>query len=189
MARLCSQIREETHTCLDLADYITPEYFNDVVKAAKVLSLASPQLCIALGHYLRHLVLLKLSKAITVKDSVQRNSADDFKLLMEARWNTQVTTVTRRRQKLVKMNKADEIPETEDLVKFSEYLKCQLKNEINSTEIAKLCMTQLILFNKRRPFEVAELTKDDFRTITDTAAANKEVLDSLTETEKMLAKR
>lgn len=170
-------------------EYTTPEYFDNVVKAAKALAITSPQLGIAIGHYLRHIILLKISRAILSNNPTVRKLADDFKMLMEAHWNSQVASVTRRRQKLLKLNKADEIPETDDLVKFSEYLKHQLKEEVRSAEVAKLCMTLLILFNKRRPLEVAELTKNDFRTISDDGSTNKEVLHSLTETERMLVKR
>lgn len=192
VARLCERIRCITNTKLFMTDYIQTKHFASVMQAAKDLSAVSPQLTITLGHYMRSLVLLKISASIAAESTHQRQQADDFKHLMEAHWRTQVATVTRRRQKLRKLNKTEEIPETEDLVKLSDYLKRRIETETDEAEVAKLCLTQLILFNKRRPLEVAELTKDDFQSLSsnsDNQSDNKELLESLSQTERMLAKR
>lgn len=190
VARLVTRIRTNTGTTLDLNGYLSPKHFSNVVKASKDLAAVSPQLTIALGHYVRSAVLLKLSFAIGSENMQMRREAEDFKTLMEAHWKSQVSTVTRRRQKLRHLNKDDELPDTEDLVTFSQYLKNKIQSASTGEEdMAKLCLAQLILFNKRRPLEVSELKKADFKLISRKTDANREVLASLTQTERMLATR
>lgn len=190
VARLCHQIRMATDTSCEMMEYISPTYFRATIAATKELALVSPQLAIALGHYLRSLVLLKISHAIASEDETSRKQADDFKYLMEAHWKSQVTTVTRRRQRLLKLNKEDQIPETSDLIEFSQFLKKRATLDLSDMDLAKCCLTQLILFNKRRPMEVAELTKENYRQLGNrNETDNEEVLASLTKSERTLAKR
>lgn len=189
LGRLCQQIRERSKTTFDFNEYIQPKYFKMIVQATKDLAIKSPQLGLTIGHYLRNLVLLKITEAIEKGAAKERSAGDDFKQMMESRWSTQVSSVTLRRQKLKQLNKQQHLPVTDDLVKLAAFIKSSIELEKDLTMLAKLCLSQLLLFNKRRPMEVAELKKEDFRLISNVQAPNQEVLNSLGYAERLLAKR
>ena len=189
IARLLLKVREITRTKLSLSDYLKPQYFDAFVEAAKILS-KSPRLGLCLGHYLRTLILLKISGGIVSGVKEEREEADDFKHLFEAHWSARVASVAGRRQKLRRLNASEDLPLTEDLVRLSEFNKNIIETEYdNLNKLSKYCLAQLILFNKRRPMEVAELTKQDFRHIEDYQQDNAEVMKSLDKTESLLTQR
>lgn len=189
VARLCQEMRQISGTKLFMNDYVHPQHFRLVLRATKQLALKSPSLGVTLGHYVKHLVMLKKSQGIEQGNQQIRRDAEDFKDLMDARWMSQVTTVTRRRQNLAKLNVRVELPTTKDLVAASEFFKQRINTETNPHLLSKFCLAQLIMFNKRRPMEVAEITKEDFKMVYQCHQDNAEVLNSLDVTEKALVKR
>ena len=99
------------------------------------------------------------------------------------------------------MNKRDEIPLTEDLVKLSQVLKddlAQLTNEVehdptpkNGRALAEAVLCYLVLFNKRRGGEMSKLLYETFNEATSSqeSIVNEEILKSLSKLEEQLAKR
>ena len=85
--------------------------------------------------------------------------------------------------------RAGELPLIGDLVKLEEFLKEQIRKEDDLFRLSKLCLAQLILLNKRQPQEVAELTIEDFKAVQEVGKIEKEVLDHLDITERILAMR
>ena len=97
-----------------------------------------------------------------------------------------------KRKRLKTLNKIEELPLTCDLSRLTSHLKEKLKRcqEMELVDCAKHCLVFLILFNKRRPFEVAEIKVSNYlaeinRKIED----HTEIMNCLDESEKILAQR
>lgn len=188
VARLVLRMREITSTNKDLNGYLVPGHFDEIVLAAKDLS-DSPQLTLTLGHYVKQTCMLKMSAAIKTNNPYMRKEAEDVIYLFNAHWLAQVSSVASRRQRLLKLNKPEPLPETEDLKALSEFLRGVIESTDDRQKLSKACLAQLILFNKRRPMEVAEITKEDFQSISMKQQDNQEMLQSLDTTEALLVKR
>lgn len=94
------------------------------------------------------------------------------------------------------------LPLTEDCVKFNTYLKSEekkIKAEIKKDgtisfttykRFASITLAQIILYNRRRPSEVAEITTSDYKDqTTKEATVHDEVMQSLSAPEKVSLKR
>lgn len=174
----------------DMNNLLSPQYFKVFITACKTISSRNNQMGLTIGSYVKQLILLKISKGIQTDNELMKKEAENFRYLMDAHFLSEVSAVAGKTQRLKQINKADDLPLSSDLQKLSTYLKEELRKTTNCQRIAKLALSYLVLYNKRRPMEVAELTTESFlteigRQITD----NSEVLASLSYTERLMATR
>ena len=91
------------------------------------------------------------------------------------------------------MPKVTELPTADDIRLLTRFIREQMKEAIHNKDderLKKLVLSGLILFNKRRPMEVEELTIDDYRrALHKKQDYTSEVVKSLTTSEAMVAKR
>ncbi|KAJ8320563.1 hypothetical protein KUTeg_002150 [Tegillarca granosa] len=200
VGRLLSKMNENKPQPLPLSSYITGKGFLTVVNSVKELSIEAdaPSLAIRLGNYLKQIALIKNSLGIMSEDDLMKKEASDFKDLFDAHWNSKVSSVANRRQKLRSLNKKIEIPSTSDLMKLKDFLISNINECLKNTKptydewvwMAQLLIVRIVLFNKRRINEVAELKISDYEErVSDTNFEISEVLDSLDVSERALAKR
>lgn len=192
IARLLYHVREEVG--LDckwsIQDVLKPERFKQLTAAAIVLSNKNDQLGLTIGGYVKQLLMLKLAESVMNRNTESEEEAKRFQFLYDTYWLCNVTSVAGKQQRHKKINTQEEIPLTGDLNTLSKYLKEQIMIESDKSSLRKLCLSFLILFNKRRPMEVAELTKKNFlEAYGATNQDNEEIVKSLTEAERILAKR
>lgn len=182
----------------DLSSYITGKYFSKVVDAVKALAAStdSPNIALALGHYLKQVCLLKVSVGIQNDNEKMQNESNQFKALYDAHWNSKVTHIANRRSKLRQINKPAQLPLAQDLVNFNSFLKEKISTCIKEEhpdyqswrETAQLILTWLTLFNRRRISEVQELTIGDF-TLRQSDDIDIDIKKCLDTTERALAER
>lgn len=201
VARLLQKLNENKLRSLPLSDFISGREFMNVVTAVKELSLEanSPNLALTLGHYVKQICLLKVSSGIMTEDMRKKEDANNFKELYAAHWNSKVSCVASRRMRLRCLNKKEEIPQTEDLVKLKEYLETGIKRGIKISnpnyeqyvEFAQTVLARIVIFNKRRIAEVAELKVKDFenRVKGGDTGQSSEIVNSLGFSERTLLKR
>lgn len=173
---------------LSMTELLKPQHFEELVRAGSNLAKQNPQIGLTIGGYIKQLMLLKISEAIKTNDFQKEEETKKFQYLFDAHWNSAITSVANKQQRYQRINIQHELPLTSDLRDFSEWLKTQILKETEVERLRKLIMTYLILFNKRRPMEVAELTITNYR-LENSQTHNHEVMNSLSETEKILAKR
>ena len=193
MARLLVLL-QSVGTFTPLTTFITPGGYDKVEQAARQLALKSPQLGLSIGHYIKQICLQKIALAIKEKCYEDLAEAEDFKKLYESSWSNFVAAPTSRRQRLMQLNKAAELPLTSDVMKVTDYLKrcvdAQLKLErVEIDKLIKVTLASIILFNKRRPAEVAQLKFEDVEAACNKEEDNIELQKSLNETERRLAKQ
>ena len=201
VGRLLKKLNDQKLTDQPLDSYITQKEFMNVVSMVKALSREadSPQLAITVGHYLKQIALLKASIALQREDARKKKEANDFQELYAAHWNSRVSSVACRTQRLRCINKTIDIPSTEDLVTMKEYLVKETTAGLKNTkptyaEYVKMTQkvtARIVLFNKRRIAEVDELKVADFRKRIkgDVVGSNREIIESLGISEKALLMR
>lgn len=199
VGRLLKRLHQNTEVLSPLSEFINGRHFLKVVDATKSLALEcdSPQLALTLGHYIKHIALLKGSIGIQEENTQIVNEARDFKELYSAHWNNRVSSVSKRRQKIRHINKPARIPLTSDLIKLKEWMEKELKqitNIQNPTRsewerAARMTIVRIAMFNKRRIAEVSEMKVSDFLQAEQNDEMDSEIYNSLDMSEKILSKR
>ena len=199
VGRLLKELNETKEAALPLSDYITGRNFGLVTNATKSLALKSdsPQVALTLGHYIKHVALLKISVGIQEDNSDYIKEGRNFQELYQCHWNSRVSSVAKRRQQLRHINKESKLPLTKDLIALKKWTQNELKRSIKNnspdesllTRIARLCIVRIAMFNKRRIAEVSEMTVSDFVSVEENDEIDSEIYNSLDMSEKILSKR
>ena len=189
---------------IKMIDLLSPQNFDAIVDQMKMMIYSSERqdnpktFGIRVGHSLKKCGIIARSKAIKIKDSDLRAQMDDFLQVYEAEWSKRISSICLRNLYDADLSKEQTIPLTTDLVKLSNFLNERIKLIVNAeneniTEndwifLAKLTMSKLINFNKRRSGEVGKMKLINY---TDRPKWNihkeDEIYSSLTTFEKKLA--
>ena len=191
-------LNKEANTSNELSFYITGKQFQNVVDGVKKLSQErnSPNIALVLVHYLKQIALIKYSMGIQSDNKDIQREPKHFRVLFDADWNSKISHVANRRNKLRQINKSSMLPNTEDIMKAKEHLIVKMNEGIANSnpnysewrDTAKATLCRLVLFNRRRISEIEEMTVDDFeqRVCGDT---EKEILETLSQSERALSER
>jgi len=153
------------------------------------MSKNNTQIGLTMGGCLKQLNSVKYSFARKAKNSQTKEECDDF-LSRKKRKTIYVAAIASKRQQLNTLNKSQELALNRDLDTLTNFLKKKLLGFQNLTpsEIAKLCLTYLILFINGRPMEVSELTTVNFiEELEKTQEDHQKIFASLDATEKINA--
>lgn len=196
LGRLCLALHEVTSEKKTLSQFITPGHYDDCVNAVLQLREQNQQMAFTLGHYIKKICYIKLAEGIKAQNESQKKESKDFMDLYLHSWSEVVASSTVRMQQLNKINKQVLLPTIEDLDKLSKFIEAETTKQtslnpkdINYTKLQKLVVAGLLLFNKRRPAEVTDITVQDYRTSFDMQDDREEVMASLSPEEKALAGR
>lgn len=193
LARLLLGIREKTETELSFSELLRPEYYDAFVAAVLEIRQSNKQLALSLGHYVKQICLLNISEGIKSGNKVMRKRSEDFLKLYDSSWCTTVASSTARMQQKEKLNKSVKLPTTADLIKITEFVRSQIEGELardaDYVRLQKLVLASLLLFNKRRPAEVADIKVSDYRLSFDNQEDRAEIMSSLTAEEEIMASR
>lgn len=195
LGRFMNQVREITGKYETLSMVLTPGHYDDCVNAVLELRKKNKQMALTLGHYIKKVTYLKLAEGIKAQNEAQKRESKEFLELFSSSWNDCVASATLRMQQLTKINSTVKLPTIEDLDKLMKFLDSEITQIIeenavqNYTRLQKLVISSLILFNKRRPAEVTDITTQDYRTSFYNQDDREEVLAALSPEEKALAGR
>ena len=185
----------------DLAEISTEHSLNGVIMFKK------PSLALKLGSLLKKVAGLKRGKAIRAaavnrydqRSQEKRKEADDFITLFDTEWTDAVASSAHQSASERRFNKKDLLPVTKDLVKLKAYHstmipKCIVALEeepimTNWQNLARVVLSSLILFNKRRGEEPAKMLLKKYEDRADWRQANEELTESLKPVEKILMKK
>ncbi|KAL7385829.1 hypothetical protein ABVT39_000841 [Epinephelus coioides] len=158
-----------------IEDHIRPVNFMHVVQAVKRVAghdsetdtYKCPSLALKIGHS-----LTKISQLVESRANIQNNypvakDARTFRRVYETRWNEQISAASLRTLQESKWNAPRLLPFTKDVQTLHSYLDVQqqlshskLSTETSPqtwTQLAKITLTQVILFNRRRAGEVSKM--------------------------------
>ncbi|CAB3987135.1 uncharacterized protein LOC110043873 [Paramuricea clavata] len=209
MGRLLVQLRElEFAPYADLLAFIKPEKFDTVVKAVKEIckfqmhdgnqTVGTPSFGLKLGHHLKKCAATVRAKGIRTRDRNIQEDANNFETLMEQEWQYKISHHSINTLSARKFNKVNILPLTEDLERLRKYLQCiitRCRKDLESTPLledwvmlAKATLTRLVMFNKRRGGEAANLLLSAFQERPNWKEANSsEIVKSLNKFEKNLS--
>ena len=203
LARLVLECRK-IKVVKDLDELIEPENFDLIVAATKKLAFEGEKPAASLGkligNILGHVISIKVGNALRCNNQIASEKAGNFRRLFEAEWNYRVNAVGTKIASKAKRQKIATIPITEDLKTLRSFILAEMTDTATRLEkfklksdwtwLAKLTLSRLILFNKRRRAEVKDLKVDDYlRRPKWNEDENGEMQMALTKTDAVLAKR
>ncbi|XP_049327921.1 uncharacterized protein LOC125787558 [Astyanax mexicanus] len=204
MGRLMCSARRVT-SLKKMEDLINPQNYMETVEAVRITcgfnnetnKFSVPSLANKLGN-----VLVKVSKLLKAQGLITDNkelvkNASEFQEVHREKWNEMISSAALRNIREAKWNVPTLMPFTEDVQKLHAYLS-QVQDEwYNSLtespctkawmELAKVCLTQIILFNRRREGEVASMPLSAYLS-RDTTDPHEDVDWALSEVEKKLCR-
>ena len=187
-----------------LNELIEPENFDLIVAATKKMAFEGEKPAASLGrligNILGHVIAIKVGNALRRNDHKASEKAANFRRLFEAEWNYRVNSVGTKISSKAKRQKIATIPITEDLKTLRQFLLADMTDTATRLEmfklksdwtwLAKLTLSRLILFNKRRRAEVKDLKVDEYLGRPKwNDDENGEMQMALTKTDAVLAKR
>ncbi|XP_074532471.1 uncharacterized protein LOC141807667 isoform X2 [Halichoeres trimaculatus] len=180
MGRLLLTLRE-SYSMHTFEDAIRPNNFYKIVSAVKKVagydeekhSYSTPSLALKLGHSLKKIGDIILCRAIAAEDENMIKAAERFTKLCSKEWAGQVSHTALATLSKSKYNKPSIIPFTEDVQKLHKYLEEKSASAIDNLkqhespqaygELARVTLTQIILFNRRRAGEVSKMPLEAFQ--------------------------
>ncbi|XP_054872280.1 uncharacterized protein LOC111580096 isoform X3 [Amphiprion ocellaris] len=158
-----------------IEDHIKPANFMQVVQTVKRVAgydeetstYKCPSLALKIGHSLTKISLLVESRANIQNNHSAAKDARTFRRVYETRWNELVSAASLRTLQESKWNTPLLLPFTKDVQTLHSYLDVQqqqLHSELSTetspqvwTQLAKVTLAQVILFNRRRAGEVSKM--------------------------------
>ncbi|XP_052456347.1 uncharacterized protein LOC128016052 isoform X20 [Carassius gibelio] len=174
LGRLLLEAKKITHV-KTIQELIKPEQYSQVVRAAKNLSGFSeetgiyqcPSLARKVGHSLHSLAMFIKSEGLKKKDKETIKDAEEFAQLYLESWRFDIAGQALTQLNRAKWNAPQLLPLTQDIQRLHCYLEEKLQQHLkdlkehrsstNWKELAKVTLTQVMLFNRRRAGEVSRM--------------------------------
>ncbi|XP_072032945.1 uncharacterized protein [Amphiura filiformis] len=202
-AKLVLKLRELDPSGTYISDFLKPSKFDLIVEAADYLScpdadnddeMKKPSVPIKLGHDLAWLARIKRGQAIRQEPPNERAEAEANRYLQlhTSEWGLKLASRATATLNSRKCEKVTELPKTQDLKKLSSHLISEVKllgttanNWQQYRMLQEATLARLILFNKRRPAEMAKIKVTSI-THPPAIATIQEIEDQLSSLEKHL---
>ncbi|KAG5881154.1 hypothetical protein JTB14_034283 [Gonioctena quinquepunctata] len=185
LAKLLQFANKENHEIKQLVDILHPYHFQLIIAGvskmaqynSKTETYESPTLAIHFG------TLIKKCCDLAYVDFLQKDDTNDqrkdlkiLKRLIESQWADEISAQASANLNQNKWNKDELLPLTSDLKKLNIFLQKSaaesfdnLKNNERDTQayntLKDVLYTQIILLNRRRPAEVAQLKVHTFKSL------------------------
>ncbi|XP_028971714.2 uncharacterized protein LOC105010019 isoform X2 [Esox lucius] len=188
-----------------MKDYINPKNFEYVIKAVKEVAgfneetnrFGKATLATKLGQNIQKIADIFESEALIAQNEEKMKLVRDFRGIYHLRWNEMISAAAYRTLEQKKWNAPQLIPLADDVKKMHMYMEddqkryyeqlLSLKTSKNWSNLVQVILAQMIIFNRRRDKEVSAMTVATFLS-RDKSPINPDVLEALTEVEKMLCK-
>jgi hypothetical protein len=176
-------VLKKTHSHCNLEDFLKPPLFMSTVEAARNLAgfnkdtnkYSTPSLALKIGHKLRKCCLIVKAEALQREDQTKIESADRFFSLMEMNWEHYVSSNAHRTLIDNKKNKVNLLPLSDDVKRFSDFLRHEITESIQQLKTSPSCkptyqqlqkslLALVILFNRRRAGEASKMSILDYQT-------------------------
>ncbi|XP_048855405.1 uncharacterized protein LOC125739885 [Brienomyrus brachyistius] len=186
-----------------MEESVKPANFYRVVQAVKKVSgydeekhcYHTPSLALKLGHTLQKISDIIHCRALIAEDGELVKSTEMFKKLYSCKWSELVSHTALNTLNNAKYNKPLTLPFTEDVKLLHRHLQksandaiCSLKEAATPqsyAELAKVTLSQIIVFNRRRSGEVSKMRIQSFHE-RDQTDLHEDIAMGLSETEQKL---
>ncbi|KAM3618408.1 uncharacterized protein V6R79_020019 [Siganus canaliculatus] len=188
-----------------MEDLIDPKKYMETVRAVKATcgydsetaKFLIPSLANKLGNALVKVSKLLKAQALISNNEEMLKNATEFQEVHQEKWNELISATALRNIREAKWNVPSLMPFTEDIQKMHAHLSQKQDEWYDSLskgpsakawmELAKVCLAQTILFNRRREGEVASMPLAAFSS-RDTSDPHEDVDWALSELEKKLCR-
>ncbi|KAK9871424.1 hypothetical protein WA026_012801 [Henosepilachna vigintioctopunctata] len=193
LARLLMFARSENNCIKELLDLLFPKHFDLIIRGVKKLDdIIMTQKTSSLLHW--HLAYVHYLQIENSED--KRKEVKTLRKLFESQWADEISAQAGADLSSQKWNKKELLPLTSDLKILNEYLneKAQIssdclqvceKNITAYKTLKEVLYCQIILLNRRRPAEVAQIKTNSFQLLHTNELSN-EFENCLTQTERIL---
>lgn len=189
VARLLILLREETHETNSLSEFFKPKYYEAFECCVLKIRETNKQLAFTVGNYVKQLCIMNISMCIRKDNFDLQKLSKNFLNEYNSSWGA-IASSTTRMQRKSKINRKEDLPTMDDLKKLYNYLQEEIEKSAESyTNLQKVVLAYLILFNKRRPAEVANVTISDFRISLEMQEDREEIFAGLSPVERSMAQR
>ncbi|XP_054865957.1 uncharacterized protein LOC118470098 isoform X2 [Amphiprion ocellaris] len=179
MGRLLLTLRKEK-SIFSFEDATKPKNFYKVIAAVRTIAgydeekncYRTPSLALKLGHSLKKIGDIILCRAIAAEDEQMIKAAERFTQLCTKEWAGLVSHTALASLSKSKFNKPSTLPFTEDVQRLHQYLEKKSADAVENLkehtspqsygELARVTLTQIIIFNRRRAGEVSKMTLESF---------------------------
>lgn len=207
LARLFLVIKDIVPDVAQFSDCFRGIYFDVVIDAVhfrtgKGDDIKTPSQALKIGHSLKKCCNILIGEALRKNDINRKEEAHCFLELIENEWNEKVSKHALETLAKRKFNKPQSIPLTEDVVKLSTTIKDDLDkllksnmssiNEEKHQRLMDLTLARIIIFNKKRSGEAANITVEQYeaaKVSQEKYRRCKEIQSSLSVAEKKLSER
>ncbi|XP_060599234.1 uncharacterized protein LOC132752863 [Ruditapes philippinarum] len=202
LARLVLAMSKKNSSADTLLKCIQPVLWSSLLKTIKeeagfnpeTQTLSSPSYAEKVGHSLKKTAKMLRTKASEAGDDAMKERMDCFIDMYNDEYFDRIGFMARETLTSANFNKIKLLPLVEDVAKLSNYLVKQVNNIKGDktgtlyayTNLCKLLLSQIILFNRKRAGEVERLKKEDFLKCSVNQNVDEEIKKSLTEFEKHL---
>ncbi|KAJ8961011.1 hypothetical protein NQ314_006016 [Rhamnusium bicolor] len=188
LAKLLLFSKESDNNIKGLIDLLRPTLFKKIIKGVNIIG----------GYNEKNDVYKSPTVALLQEPDTEarRKEIKILKTLIESQWANEVSAQASLNLSSKKWNKEELLPLTSDLKKLKDYLeriaqdnfeelKKNKKDELAYNSLKEILYCQIILMNRRRPAEVAQIKVETYKSI-NLDVKETEFDGCLTETEKIL---
>lgn len=208
LAKLLRLARMKNESIKDLIDLLRPRHFKLIIDQVNEIACYnhetdtyhSPTLAMNFGTLLKKCCDLAFIHLVQIPNTnEQRKEANILKTLIESQWSNEISAQAASNLNEKTWNKNELVPLTADLKKLNDFLEKmaqesydKLQENINDqsayNSLKEVLYCQIILLNRRRPAEVAQVKIQTYNSIDLDVNKQGEFQSCLTETEKILLK-
>ncbi|KAJ8311177.1 hypothetical protein KUTeg_011278 [Tegillarca granosa] len=202
LGRLLIAANEENLNTLEQC--LFPENWELLLRSVKVVAGFSsengtfkiPSLPLKIGHSLNRCAKIKRTNAIQTSDDILRKEMQGFLDMYETEWTERITSKAHSTLNMAKFNRPQLLPLVEDITNLHKYLdnkttqiKCSnLTDKQKYRDLAEICLTRIILFNRKRSGETQRITVKNYESVLQSQTVDEEIMKSITPFERELCK-
>lgn len=125
------------------------------------------------GHYLQKCANMVITNARKNRDNERKQLVTDFLETYKDEWTDLIGSKAYESQSEAKYNKVERLPLVEDVQKLTKYIEEEIRKTLSEkhngneqqdiSKLSQLCLTQVLLFNRRRAGEAQRLKTEAYQ--------------------------
>lgn len=200
LGRLLVVLKSSEYNISSLEDAMKPSSWDSFIQSVKKVSEFSyethtygiPSLALKIGYSMKKCAEDLHFIALKNEDEDKKRISQTFVEMYNCDWKTSISAKALASLSSLKYNKTQLLPLVEDVVKMNDFLQKKAEVMINSwsddccAEFTKMCLAQIILFNRKRSGEAERMSVQSFHDARSGGQVDAVVKSALTEFEKHL---
>ena len=200
LGRLLVVLKSSEYNISSLEDAMKPSSWDSFIQSVKKVSEFSyethtygiPSLALKIGYSMKKCAEDLHFIALKNEDEDKKRISQTFVEMYNCDWKTSISAKALASLSSLKYNKTQLLPLVEDVVKMNDFLQKKAEVMINSwsddccAEFTKICLAQIILFNRKRSGEAERMSVQSFHDARSGGQVDAVVKSALTEFEKHL---